>query len=487
MSEIPSNWSKVSLADVASWGSGGTPSRKNPEYFVGTIPWLKTGELGEKYVRSTEEHISEAAVQNSAAKLFPKGAVCVAMYGATIGKASILGIEATTNQACAVGVPHSGVLDSEFLYYFLTSEKRGFINAGIGGAQPNISQGLIKSWPIPLPPLAEQKRIVAKIEELFSELEAGEESLRVARRQLGVYRQSLLKQAFEGHLTAQWRAQNPAKLESPAELTDAIQARSRSAKFRAHERHEIPSWAYRTLDELTESVTSGSRGWADYYADSGSIFIRAQNLNQDFLNLADIAYVRLPESAEGKRTRVKFGDLLITITGANTTKAGWVSKELDEAYVSQHVALCRPVSDALSPFLYRYVIAEAGGRKKLTADAYGAGKPGLNLDNVRSLTIPLPSLPEQQEIVRLLDEQFEVIERNEREIDGALRQSEALRQAILQKAFTGRLVPQSPADEPASELLARLRTAKLVHYPEPSEKSELRVAERARRTPRHEN
>jgi type I restriction enzyme S subunit len=352
-------------------------------------------------------------------------------------------------------------LDSEallprLLYYFC----RSFNFAALDKSTtiPSLAKRDIEAITIPLPPLAEQKRIVAKIEELFSELEAGEESLRVARRQLGVYRQSLLKQAFEGKLTAKWRTQNPAKLESPVALIDAIRDRSRNAEFKANDDHKIPSWSYRTLDELTESVTSGSRGWADYYAESGSIFIRAQNLNQDFLNLAEIAYVQLPESAEGKRTRVKYGDLLITITGANTTKAGWVSTQLDEAYVSQHVALCRPVSDSLSPFLYRYIIADTGGRKKLTTDAYGAGKPGLNLDNVRSLTVPLPSLPEQQEIVRLLDEQFEVIERNEREIDGALRQSEALRQAILKKAFTGRLVPQVATDEPASTLLARLRT-----------------------------
>ena len=152
-----------------------------------------------------------------------------------------------------------------------------------------------------------------------------------------------------------------------------------------------------------------------------------------------------------------FGDLLITITGANTTKAGWVHLPLEDAYVSQHVALCRPVSDKLSPFLYRYIISESGGRKRLTTDAYGAGKPGLNLDHVRSLVIPIPSLPEQQEIVRLLDEQFTVIEQNEREIDAALKRSAGLRQSILKKAFTGQLVPQDPTDEPASVLLDRIR------------------------------
>ena len=99
----------------------------------------------------------------------------------------------------------------------------------------------------------------------------------------------------------------------------------------------------------------------------------------------------------------------------------------------------------------------AGGRKKLEKDAYGAGKPGLNLDNVRSLVVPIPSLPEQQEIVRLLDEQFTVIEQNEREIDTALKRSEVLRQSILKKAFSGQLVAQDPADEPAGELLERIR------------------------------
>lgn len=112
--------------------------------------------------------------------------------------------------------------------------------------------------------------------------------------------------------------------------------------------------------------------------------------------------------------------MLITITGANTTKSGWVHLPLESAYVSQHVAFCRPLSDTLSPFLYRYIISEAGGRKRLTAYAYGAGEPGLNLDHVRSLVFPFPPLPEQQEIVRLIDEQFTVIEQNEREIDAAL-------------------------------------------------------------------
>ncbi len=135
---------------------------------------------------------------------------------------SIWGIDASTNQACAVGIP-SEAINNEFLYYFLLAERQNLIKAGKGGAQPNLSQGVIKEWPINLPPLPEQHRIVAKIEELFSELDKGIENLKTARAQLKVYRQALLKHAFEGKLTAQWRAENQDKLETADALLKRIQ------------------------------------------------------------------------------------------------------------------------------------------------------------------------------------------------------------------------------------------------------------------------
>jgi type I restriction enzyme, S subunit len=197
-------WTTATLQDIAIWSSGGTPSRSNPSYYFGLIPWIKTGELGRRTIYATEEHISDAAVSASSAKVFPKGAVAIAMYGATIGKTSILGIDAATNQACAVGIPNA--TNSEFLYHFLLSQEKGFVDAGKGGAQPNISQGIIKAWPIFLPPSNEQTRIVAKLEELLSDLDAGVAELKAAQKKLAQYRQSLLKAAVEGALTAQWRA-----------------------------------------------------------------------------------------------------------------------------------------------------------------------------------------------------------------------------------------------------------------------------------------
>jgi type I restriction enzyme S subunit len=188
---------------------------------------------------------------------------------------------------------------------------------------------------------AEQHRIVAKIEELFSELDKGVDSLKTAREQLKVYRQALLKHAFEGKLTA------------------------------------AVAWREKPLGQLLGFLTSGSRGWAAYYASSGDLFVRAQNIKHDCLELDDVAFVSLPDKAEGLRTRVQQGDLLITITGANVTKAALVKDELGTAFVSQHVALCRPTTEILPDYLYWFIVAEAAGRKQLTEMAYGAGKPGL--------------------------------------------------------------------------------------------------------------
>lgn len=157
--EIPEDWEVLEVADVAKTTSGGTPSRNNPEYFNGSIPWIKTGELKEKYIYDTEEKITEEAVKNSSAKLVPKNSVIVAMYGATIGNVSINKIDATTNQACCVVIPQKERLNYEFLYYLLAFWKEKLIKLGAGGAQPNISQQIIKNLLIPMPSLKEQIEI----------------------------------------------------------------------------------------------------------------------------------------------------------------------------------------------------------------------------------------------------------------------------------------------------------------------------------------
>ena len=164
--DIPESWKWVRLGEVGNWGSGATPSRTNLDYYGGKIPWLKTGDLNDSYITNVPESITELALEKTSVRLNPVGSVLIAMYGATIGKLGILKVPMTTNQACCACIPFNGIYNV-YLFYFLMAYRTRFIKMGEGGAQPNISREKIINSILPLPPLAEQKRIVARLEELL--------------------------------------------------------------------------------------------------------------------------------------------------------------------------------------------------------------------------------------------------------------------------------------------------------------------------------
>ncbi len=164
--EIPDNWEWVRLGDIGVWGSGATPNRREPAYYNGNIPWLKTGDLTDGYITDIPERISELALNKTSVKLNPAGSVLMAMYGATIGKLGILTYPATTNQACCACTPYFGV-NNHFLFYYLLSQRNLFIKKGEGGAQPNISKEKITHTLFPLPPVNEQIIICKKLKRLL--------------------------------------------------------------------------------------------------------------------------------------------------------------------------------------------------------------------------------------------------------------------------------------------------------------------------------
>lgn len=165
--DIPDTWKWIRLGECGSWASGATPSRTNEDYYKdGTIPWLKTGDMNDGIITKLPEYITELALKKTSVRLNPVGSVLMAMYGATIGRLGILSIEATTNQACCACIPYTGVYN-KYLFYFLLAWRPRFIKQGAGGAQSNISKEKIVNTPFPLPPFAEQQRIVAKLEELL--------------------------------------------------------------------------------------------------------------------------------------------------------------------------------------------------------------------------------------------------------------------------------------------------------------------------------
>ena len=173
--KLPEGWCLTTLGSIGLWQSGATPSRLQKEYYGGNIPWLKTGDLNDGIIINIPEFITEKALAETSVKLNPSGSVLIAMYGTTIGKVGILSFPATTNQACCACVDYK--LEQMYLFYFLLANRENFIRMGGGGAQPNISKEKIINTVISLPPLKEQHRIVAKIEEIFAQLDAIEASL----------------------------------------------------------------------------------------------------------------------------------------------------------------------------------------------------------------------------------------------------------------------------------------------------------------------
>jgi type I restriction enzyme S subunit len=352
-------------------------------------------------------------------------------------------------------------IDGKWLYYLVSHHIKKITKGSRGSTIQYLRLGDIADCPVELPPLAEQKRIVAKIEELFSELEAGEASLRKARRQLGVYRQALLKQAFEGKLTQKWRTQNPDKLESAVQLLARIQSERQSRYDKQLKGWELGGKAearprkpkdFETISvEDLSSLSSRPHGWA--WVRFGNLLAISSGNGLTAHQRQEGPYpVYGGNGISGYHNAFMFQvpQLVIGRVGA---KCGITHITAPNSWVTDNALVCEFQIESINMEFGRLLLNYFDLNKLSVSTA----QPVVSGSKLNPLPLPLCSLPEQQQIVRLLDEQFEAIERNERELDAALKRSEALRQSILKKAFAGRLVPQDPADEPAAALLSRLR------------------------------
>ena len=315
-----------------------------------------------------------------------------------------------------------------YLFYYCISQKNVFIEKGKGGAQPNISQIILKQHPIPLPPLSEQQRIVERIEELFAKLDEAKERLQEVAESFAVRKAALLHKAFTGELTKQWRLENGVSDES---------------------------WEEKKGEDFFEYVTSGSRGWAKYYSDKGSIFVRMGNLNHGTieLDLSDIQYVELPDQVEGQRSKLQKNDILISIT-ADVGLIGLVREDMD-AYINQHVALARPKNDLYAEFLAWYFVSDVG-LQQMQNKQRGATKIGLGLQDIRSIILKIPTLPEQHEIVRLIDDLLARERAAQQAAEQALASIDLMKKSILARAFRGELGTNKASEASALELLKQV-------------------------------
>ena len=390
------------------------PAAMMQPHLVEARPWrdIKTGFT----------HFAEGDV--GVAKITP----CFENGKSTVFRRLDNGIGAGTTELHVVR-PLGGVVP-EYVLVFLKSP--AFLRNGeavmTGSAgQKRLPRAYFESTPFPLPPLAEQHRIVARVEELMKLCDALEQSGRLADEQHARLTSTLfdaLAASESAHALAEnWQRvaehfdlllDRPEAIGDfdktilqlavsgcliPQRSDDATSPSTAEAASSPEFPFGVPSnWRWTTLGELCALVTSGSRSWKDYYSTEGSIFIRSQDIKADRLEFDNRAFVKLPPTAEGLRTQVRRHDLLITITGANVGKAAVLNEALEDAYVSQHVALVCLHEPQMAVFIHLWLVNAYGGRKLLLGSSYGA-KPGLNLKNIKDLPVPLPPLAEQHRIV----------------------------------------------------------------------------------------
>lgn len=341
---------------------GGTPSRAVADYWMPEIPWASVKDVssGGKNLSTTEEGISRHGLQASASNLIEAGTPILAMRMA-VGSVATFAKDVAINQDLRALIPIDGV-DRGYLFYVLESLSQKVSSLGVGSTVKGIRVDQLLKIPVPAPPgLAEQRRIADLLSAVDEQIElCDEQTSKLKALRSGVVFERLLP------------------------LADTS-----------------PSYS---LGALCAQVTSGSRGWASYYSNKGALFLRIGNLTREHPNLRfdDVVRVQVPEGGEGARTRLKEGDLLISIT-ADLGIVASVPPGLGEAYVNQHIALARLSDQRVHPRWVAHALASPFGSNQIARLNDGGAKAGLNLPTIRALRVPLPDWGQQLRVVELID------------------------------------------------------------------------------------
>lgn len=424
--KIPDNWCWTTLEYAAKWGSGGTPSRKVSDYYLGDIPWIKTGELDNDFVYETEEHISEAAIRNSSAKLYPVNTVMIAMYGATIGKVGIMGVKATTNQACANAVCGKNIY-YKYLFYYAISQKDSFISKGKGGAQPNISQEVIKKHEFPLPPFPEQQRIVERIESLFSKLDEAKEKAQEVIDSFETRKAAILHKAFSGELTAKWREENGVGIES---------------------------WENRSINDICHSLKYGTSKKSK--TQGSVIVIRMGNLQQGEIDWSDLAYTDDKEDIE--KYRLYPGDVLFNRTNSAVLvgKTSIYRGEFPAIYAGYLIKLDYKHDEIIGDYL-NYALNTPDAKEYCNnVKTDGVNQSNINAKKIGAFVIPVASINEQQVIVEIISSLLKKENESKQAAEVVIDQIDTMKKAILARAFRGELGTNDPEEESAVEMLKEI-------------------------------
>jgi type I restriction enzyme S subunit len=385
-------WSEGLLGEVATVSVGGTPSTSIGEYWGGDVPWMASGDVHLRRISDVPGRITRLGLRRSNATLLspPTVAIALAGQGRTRGMVALVLCELSTNQSVALVEGREGRVLTHYLFHNLSFRYEELRSRSSGNGRAGLSKGLLEKVPIPLPPLSEQFKIAEVLSIVDRAIEETERLIVKHRR----IKAGLLHGVVTGGIDQDGQLRSEG-----------------THKFKNSPLGRIPDdWEVTQLGAASTLVTSGARGWARYYAQEGPIFIRIGNLTREHINLRlkDVVHVQPPPSAEGRRTLVMPGDLLVSVT-ADLGIIGVVPDGFGEAYINQHIALVRPDNEKVSSRFLGWFLSSRQGQRQFRRLNESGAKAGLNLPTVRSLLFPRPSSQEQEAIAEIIDSSVAVI------------------------------------------------------------------------------
>lgn len=475
---LPTSWAVVKLGDIVENVKGKKPkSESKTKTASHTLPYVD--------IQAFEEGVVGSWTDGVGCRLCHESNFLMVWDGARAGLVGKGMNGALGSTLVRINFPS---MVNNYAFYFLRSKYQQINTRAKGSGTPHVDPNLLWNYDFQIPPINEQRRIVAKIEELFSELDKGIENLKTARAQIKVYRQALLKHAFEGKLTAQWRAENKDKLETAAALLKRIQLKRAQryqqqladweASGKQGSKPKVPKPLSPLAAEELAKLPELPKGWIySYLADLGDLGrgkSKHRPRNDPRLFGGIYPFVQTGEVKAANRIITQFsqtysdfglqqsklwptGTLCITIA-ANIAETAFLG--FDGCFPDSVVGFSS-LKKTVAPEYVDFFIQAA--RTRIEAYAPATAQKNINLETLESLVVPYCGMYEQKQILDILEERFSIVYQLDQAITTSLQQTEALRQSILKKAFSGQLVPQDPHDEPASALLARIRAEKSTH------------------------
>jgi type I restriction enzyme, S subunit len=408
---IPKDWKIVDVSSIGRIETGSTPSKQNASFYNNDYPFYKPTDLQAGYnVRIANDNLSVAGIKQ--ARFLPENSILVTCIGATIGKTGLIRKAGACNQQINAIIPSENV-EPAFVYYQVIGpifQKLIKDNAS-ATTLPILNKTKFQNLPFIIAPIDEQQQIVSKIEELFSEIDKGIEEIKTAQQQLKVYRQAVLKWAFEGKLTNE----------------DVKEGK-------------LPvGWKRVKIEDIATVGTGATplKGKKEYYQNGTIAWVTSGALNDEFVKEAT-DYVTEKALKENNLSIYPKHTLLLAMYGEGKTR-GKCAELMIEACTNQAIAAIsfEKHDIKVKPFLKYYLLKNYNDIRRLSS---GGVQPNLNLGIVKKTMLPFPPFEEQQQIVQEIESRLSVCDKIEETITNSLKQAEALRQSILKKAFEGKLV-----------------------------------------------